>query len=152
MPPAGAVEGRSGDAVARDDRDTVSRMGKEIGPHAADGLSGCGDLSEPEILLRMAALARQGAIAQSCDGYRVDQALGNEAMNGIAGPILASIAASSGGDLPLTIAVSACRVVPGGCLAAGAAEPDAVCALGQQLRASLSGRDGASRPICTSAD
>lgn len=157
IPVAGAVQAQSGDAVAREDLDVINRMGMEVGTYAADYLAGWGDLFEPQILVQMAFVAQQRAIAHKCDGFDVDKERYRTAMNEMLGPVIGMIEVPEDAEgpainLPFTIAMSAYSMVLGGNIAAGAADPDAMCALGDQLRESLTGGDGEALLIWTAAD
>lgn len=91
----------------------------------------------------------------TCDGFDVDITRYNDAMREIMQPIVEMIevpedATGVAINLPFTIAMSAYSMVLGGNIAAGAADPDAMCALGSEIRASDAG-DEALR-IWTTAD
>lgn len=155
FPLAGVAAAQSEGTVDRADLTQIDRMGMEVGTYAADYLEGYGDLFEPQLLVRMAFVAQQRAIAHTCDGFDVDITRYNDAMREIMQPIVEMIevpedATGVAINLPFTIAMSAYSMVLGGNIAAGAADPDAMCALGSEIRASDAG-DEALR-IWTTAD
>jgi len=156
VPLAGAASAQSGAAVDRADLDTTTRIGTEIGTYVGDYLSGYGDLFEPQILLRMGVVAQQRAVAHTCDGFEVDEERYSAAMNGVMEPLLTMFEAPADGgaaiNLPFTIAMSAYSMLLGGYIAAGAAEPDELCAMGDQLRESFSGGEGEDLLIWTTVD
>ena len=155
VPLAGVAAPQSDGTVDRADLTEIDRMGMEVGTYAAEYLEGYGDLFEPQLLVRMAFVAQQRAIAHTCDGFDVDITRYNDAMREIMQPIVEMIEVPEDAtgvviNLPLTIAMSAYSMVLGGNIAAGAADPDAMCALGAEIRASDEG-DEALR-IWTTAD
>lgn len=157
LPLAAAAQAQSGDAVAREDLDAINRMGMEVGTYAADYLAGWGDMFEPQILVRMGFVAQQRAIAHTCEGFEVDEALYSDAMSSIMDPVIAMIevpedAEGAAINLPFTIAMSAYSMVLGGNIAAGAADPDAMCALGAEVRESLDGNADQTLRIWTAAN
>jgi len=143
VPFAGVTAAQSEDTVDRADLTQLDRMGMEVGTYAADYLAGYGDTFEPQILVRMAFVAQQRAIAHTCDGFDVDISRYNDAMSEIMQPVIAMIEVPEDGgaaiNLPFTIAMSAYSMVLGGNIAAGAADPDAMCALGSEIRGSDEG-------------
>ena len=155
VPLAGVAAPQSDGTVDRADLTEIDRMGMEVGTYAAEYLEGYGDVFEPQLLMRMAFVAQQRAIAHTCDGFDFDITRYNDAMREIMQPIVEIIevpedATGVAINLPLTIAMSAYSMVLGGNIAAGAADPDAMCALGAEIRASDAG-DEALR-IWTAAD
>lgn len=136
LPLAHTATAQSGDAVNRADLSAIDRMGMEVGTYAADYLSGFGDTFTPQLLMELGFIAQQRAIAHTCDGFEVDMTRYNAAMSEVMGPIVTMIEVPPDGgagiNLPLTIAMSAYSMVLGGNIAAGAADPDAMCALGAQ--------------------
>ena len=154
-PLPGAAMAQSDGSVDRSALSELDRMGMEVGTFAAEYLAGYGDLFEPQLLVRMAFVAQQRAIAHTCEGFDVDITRYNDAMREIMQPIVEMIEVPEDAtgvviNLPLTIAMSAYSMVLGGNIAAGAADPDAMCALGSEIRASDAG-DEALR-IWTTAD
>ncbi|MCF7984532.1 MAG: hypothetical protein K9L70_09025 [Thiohalocapsa sp.] len=132
---------QTGDAVEGADLAAINKMGGAVGAYVADYLSGYGDTFEPQLLVQLAAVAQQKAIAHTCDGFEVDESRYNDAMSSMLNPIIAMIEVPEDGgaaiNLPFTIAMSAYSMVLGGYIAAGASDPDAMCALGNQLRDSV---------------
>ncbi len=155
VPLAGVAAAQSEGTVDRADLTEIDRMGMEVGTYAADYLEGYGDLFEPQILVSMAFVAQQRAIAHTCDGFDVDITRYNDAMREIMQPVIDMIEVPDDAtgvviNLPLTIAMSAYSMVLGGNIAAGAADPDAMCALGSEIRASDEGSEALR--IWTAAD
>jgi len=156
LPLAQVAAAQSGDQVDRADLAALDRMGMEVGTYAAEYLGGYGDLFEPQMLVKLGVIAKQRAIAHTCDGFEVDMERYNTAMDGLLRPIIDMIKPPEDGgaaiNLPFTIAMSAYSMLLGGNIASGAAAPDKMCALGSDLRDALAGGDDEALLIWTTAD
>ncbi len=100
----------------------------------------------PQDSLKLAVIAKQRAIAQTCAGFEVDEARYSAAMNSVLLPLIdaGSPAAASGAPapkviLPFTIGMSGYSIFLGGNLALAGYDPDAMCAYGETLRKQWAG-------------
>lgn len=122
-------------ALAQDDpaADPVLRMNDAVNTAA---LTRLGDLLPPGDVLRLFAVARQEALATSCDGYELDMARYTAVLNDILAGLREGTEPGAE-NLPVDVAMSAYSVVLGGQIAVGAFDQAAYCASGAEIRAEL---------------
>jgi hypothetical protein len=94
------------------------------------------NLLEPHMTLRLALVARQKAIAATCDGYDVDDARFSEVM-AKALEKLSALTEEGQNNLPFDIALHAYFTMFGGELAIAAYDPARYCSEAEALRTEL---------------
>lgn len=118
------------------------RMSRAFTTYGFDYLGSYKGMISPQDSLKLAIIAKQRAIAQTCAGFEVDEARYSAAMNSVLLPLIdagSPAAAASGApapkvNLPFTIGMSGYSIFLGGNLALAGYDPDAMCAYGQTLR------------------
>jgi hypothetical protein len=153
MPLAGAAVAQGGTPVDRADLTPVERMSMAFTSHVFETLTAYDGMIAPEDILRLAIIAKQRAVALSCDGYDVNEARFSAAMEAAIGSLIDTETSEGGAiTLPFMIAYSGYATLLGGNLALAAYDPDAMCAVGAQLREELSEEGGESIRIWRDAD
>jgi hypothetical protein len=97
-------------------------------------------LLPPGEVLRVLVVARQYAMASSCEGYEVDEEKFRAIMNDVVSK-LAPLAEEGQNNLPIDSVMAGYYTVLGGQLAIAAYDPEAYCAAAAQVRAALGDAD-----------
>lgn len=141
---SGAVKAEGPDEISgvRVDPATLSpaiRMNNAFLTYGFELAGGYGEMISPQDALRLSIIAKQRAIALLCEGFEVDEARYNAAMDPVITPLIKSFQPQADGNtpvvnLPFTIGMSAYSVFLGGHLAVGAYDLPALCSEGELLR------------------
>ncbi|MFN3847064.1 MAG: hypothetical protein ACK4RZ_14745 [Paracoccaceae bacterium] len=143
MPFAGATFAQTGDPVDPTSLSPVDRMNMAVASHVFETLSAYEGMIARENILRLAIIAKQKVVSLSCDGYPLDEARFNIAMNDVIGSLMKTEGSEDGAiTLPFMIAYSGFTTLLGGNLAVAAYDPAAICAEGATLRDELSEEGG----------
>ncbi len=133
----------AGDPVDRASLSATDRMSMAFTSHVFDTLTSYEGMMNPTDILRLAIIAKQRAVAETCEGFTVDETRFNAAMQGAIGSLIDTETSEGGAiTLPFMIAYSGYATLLGGNLALAAYDPDAMCAHGAQLREELSEEGG----------
>lgn len=140
---AGAALAEEGDSVDRASLSPQDRMSMDVGSYVfSTYLSGLiqDEFEAARLLLRLMMLAKQNALAATCEGFELDSARYTAVLNDIMAPFQ-GLVDEGNNNLVVDRVMFGYGALFGGQLALASNDPDGFCAYGTELRKEFAEQD-----------